>query len=45
MTSAGFARHSGEWWHFSLGDQMWALHQRQQNIDPDAIARYGRDET
>lgn len=24
MTSAGFNRHGNEWWHFSLGDQMWA---------------------
>lgn len=44
MTGAGFTRHPGEWWHYSLGDQMWALHQRQQGIDPLAIARYGRVE-
>jgi len=24
MTGAGFRRHGNEWWHFSLGDQMWA---------------------
>jgi D-alanyl-D-alanine dipeptidase len=24
MTCAGFCRHGNEWWHFSLGDQMWA---------------------
>jgi D-alanyl-D-alanine dipeptidase len=24
MSSAGFSRHGNEWWHFSLGDQMWA---------------------
>jgi D-alanyl-D-alanine dipeptidase len=24
MKEAGFSRHQGEWWHFSLGDQMWA---------------------
>lgn len=24
MSSAGFCRHPNEWWHFSLGDQMWA---------------------
>lgn len=23
MGSAGFNRHANEWWHFSLGDQMW----------------------
>jgi zinc D-Ala-D-Ala dipeptidase len=43
MTGAGFQRHPGEWWHFSLGDQMWAwLNQQQGN--PNAIARYGRVE-
>lgn len=25
MAAAGFCRHANEWWHFSLGDQMWAL--------------------
>lgn len=24
MAEAGFRQHQGEWWHFSLGDQMWA---------------------
>jgi D-alanyl-D-alanine dipeptidase len=24
MDAAGFSRHANEWWHFSLGDQMWA---------------------
>lgn len=24
MAAAGFHRHINEWWHFSLGDQMWA---------------------
>lgn len=42
MAAAGFVRHPGEWWHFSLGDQMWAWQQRQQGIDPFAIAIYGR---
>ena len=44
MTNAGFFRHPGEWWHFSLGDQMWAW-QYNQNLtlgDDRAIARYGR---
>jgi zinc D-Ala-D-Ala dipeptidase len=41
MTGAGFQRHPGEWWHFSLGDQMWAWLNQQQG-DPKAIARYGR---
>jgi D-alanyl-D-alanine dipeptidase len=25
MTMAGFQRHPFEWWHFSFGDQLWAL--------------------
>lgn len=41
MTEAGFTRHWAEWWHFSLGDQMWAW-LRQQNGDSGAAARYGR---
>ncbi len=36
MSAAGFARHINEWWHFSLGDQMWA----QATGHPAAI--YGR---
>ena len=36
MTKAGFSRHPGEWWHFSLGDQMWAWQMNQRT------ARYGR---
>lgn len=24
MAAAGFSRHGNEWWHFSLGDQLWA---------------------
>jgi zinc D-Ala-D-Ala dipeptidase len=42
MVEAGFFRHPGEWWHFSLGDQMWAW--RHNQIDPDNLltARYGR---
>lgn len=35
MSSAGFARHSNEWWHFSIGDQMWAWLQHKP------IAIYG----
>jgi len=35
MTAAGFRRHPNEWWHFSLGDQMWAW----MNA---TTARYGR---
>lgn len=36
MTSAGFCRHGNEWWHFSLGDQMWAWTQGEP------VAIYGR---
>ena len=25
MREAGFQRHPFEWWHFSHGDQLWAL--------------------
>lgn len=52
MTSAGFQRHPIEWWHFSLGDQMWAWLTHLQNgqgaTQKDsgiaAVARYGRVE-
>lgn len=42
MTNAGFVRHPGEWWHFSLGDQMWAWLHNQDNPEQKAVARYGR---
>ena len=42
MVKAGFYRHPGEWWHFSLGDQMWAWQHDQQNPDNLVKARYGR---
>ena len=35
MRSAGFRRHGNEWWHFSLGDQMWAW------TTGEAVAIYG----
>jgi D-alanyl-D-alanine dipeptidase len=42
MTEAGFCRHPREWWHFSLGDRMWAW-LKNQEIDRDLfVARYGR---
>jgi zinc D-Ala-D-Ala dipeptidase len=45
MREAGFQRHPGEWWHFCLGDQMWAwLSQEEKRDHPEAshwIARYG----
>jgi D-alanyl-D-alanine dipeptidase len=43
MTQAGFVRHPGEWWHFSLGDQMWAWqHNLEGEHNPPLTARYGR---
>lgn len=43
MTQAGFRRHPGEWWHFSLGDQFWAW-LGQQASGKTGVARYGRVE-
>lgn len=42
MYSAGFRRHPGEWWHFCLGDQMWAWLCNQDNPTVTVTARYGR---
>ncbi len=42
MSYGGFQRHPKEWWHFSLGDQMWAYLSQQQNLDERVAARYGR---
>jgi zinc D-Ala-D-Ala dipeptidase len=42
MSAVGFCQHPNEWWHFSLGDQLWAWSRRQ--VDGSAaeiIARYG----
>ncbi|MEL6326146.1 MAG: M15 family metallopeptidase [Cyanobacteria bacterium J06626_23] len=36
MATAGFRQHPNEWWHFSLGDQLWAW------LDQAPAARYGR---
>jgi zinc D-Ala-D-Ala dipeptidase len=41
MTTAGFRQHPGEWWHFSLGDQLWAWLKNQENTEIPSIARYG----
>ena len=41
MASAGFCRHPQEWWHFSLGDQLWAWLQREADPSQPVIARYG----
>jgi D-alanyl-D-alanine dipeptidase len=42
MQAAGFRRHPFEWWHFSVGDQMWVWQIRQINPDSQAVACYGR---
>ena len=42
MCKAGFRRHPNEWWHFSLGDQMWAWAYNQENPAQPMTARYGR---
>ena len=41
MLDAGFQRHPAEWWHFSLGDQMWAWLSCQTNPGNPTVARYG----
>ena len=42
MSAADFRRHPGEWWHFSLGDQMWAWQNNLENPHNLLNARYGR---
>ncbi len=42
MTAAGFRRHPFEWWHFSVGDQMWVWQTRQETPTGQEVARYGR---
>ncbi len=42
MREAGFTRHPEEWWHFSVGDQMWAYLTQTTRGTEDPIARYGR---
>ncbi|MDR9403546.1 MAG: M15 family metallopeptidase [Halothece sp. Uz-M2-17] len=44
MTTAGFYQHPEEWWHFSLGDQMWAWLKAQASSQTEVIAYYGRIE-
>lgn len=45
MKKAGFRRHLGEWWHFSLGDQMWVWLGLQEGNKTVTVARYGRVES
>ncbi|MHC5938410.1 M15 family metallopeptidase [Nostoc sp.] len=42
MLKAGFQRNPREWWHFSVGDQMWAWLNNQFNPANPVTARYGR---
>ncbi|WOD38894.1 M15 family metallopeptidase [Nodosilinea sp. E11] len=42
MESAEFRRHPNEWWHFSLGDQLWAWQRRQETGSDKFLAHYGR---
>lgn len=35
MIEAGFANHPDEWWHYSWGDQAWAIHHGK------SVAHYG----
>lgn len=42
MTHGGFKRHPEEWWHFSLGDQMWVWLHNQEDSPKIEQARYGR---
>ena len=42
MTAAGFRRHPFEWWHFSLGDQMWVWQTRLEIPASQVVACYGR---
>ena len=40
MLHAGFQQHPNEWWHFCLGDQMWAW-LTMQAAGEKVVARYG----
>jgi D-alanyl-D-alanine dipeptidase len=42
MKSVGFQRHPREWWHFSLGDQMWAWLSNQEHDNMNMTAKYGK---
>ncbi len=41
MLKAGFQQHPNEWWHFCLGDQMWAWLTNQATPGVEVVARYG----
>lgn len=40
LEAQGFRRHPAEWWHFGLGDQLWAWICQQQG-ESTAVARFG----
>ncbi len=42
MSDVGFIRHPGEWWHFSIGDQLWAWLNNQTDPQHPVPAYYGR---
>jgi zinc D-Ala-D-Ala dipeptidase len=42
MNYAGFIRHPAEWWHFSIGDQLWAWSNHQIDPHHPLQAYYGR---
>ena len=42
MRDVGFLRHPGEWWHFSIGDQLWAWLKNQSDPQHPILAYYGR---
>lgn len=44
MRRAGFHRLPHEWWHFSYGDQMWAMLEWLQHPEKDFFSIYGRVE-
>lgn len=41
MCRAGFRQLPNEWWHFSYGDQIWAVLMRLETNDDSVAARYG----
>jgi zinc D-Ala-D-Ala dipeptidase len=42
MSEVGLIRHPSEWWHFSIGDQLWAWLKNQSDPQQTIPAYYGR---
>jgi zinc D-Ala-D-Ala dipeptidase len=42
MSEVGLIRHPSEWWHFSIGDQLWAWLKNQSDPQQAIPAYYGR---